>query len=263
MKKRLIPFLILVICYTFAGLTQPTKNSKPIRVHFVGNSYTYYQNLAQVVAIMAKSRGIDMVTSKSTIGGATLSEHWYNGSADKPLWNINTKDKLRSGNFDLVILQDMSMNPVSHPDSTLKYVHLFSDLIKNLRAKPLLYLTWAKEKTPQTQEQITSTYLRAAKANDLKIAPVGEAWKLARSLRPDLKLFADDGTHPSYIGAYLTACTFFATLTEGDPVGLPRVYRTEDKFGESIELMLLDAELAKFLQTVARDAVASWKQTNK
>lgn len=263
MKNRLLLIYVLVICFLFTGFSQTKENSKPIRVHFVGNSYTYYQNLAQVLTIMAKSRGIEMVTSKSTFGGATLAERWFNGSADKPLWNINTKDKLRTGNFNVVVLQEMSMNPITHPDSTLKYVHLFSDLIKSQGAKPLLYLTWSKEKTPQTQDQITSTFLKAAKANEIEVAPVGEAWKLAKSLRPELKLFADDGTHPSYLGAYLSACTFFATLTGEDPVGLPRNFRTEDKLGESIELMLVDAEIAKFLQTVARDAVASWKQTIK
>ena len=50
-----------------------------LKILFVGNSYTFFGNLPQIVSIISDSTETKLVTRKSTIGGAKLHEHW-NGS---------------------------------------------------------------------------------------------------------------------------------------------------------------------------------------
>jgi hypothetical protein len=69
---------------------------------------------------------------------------------------------------------------------------------------------------------------------------VGEAWKLAQTLRPKIELYRSDGSHQSPLGAFLTACTFVKELSKELPDQLPSYYRVTDANEESVELMLLD-----------------------
>lgn len=55
------------------------------------------------------------------------------------------------------------------------------------------------------------------------VAPVGLAWEHALTRRPQLDLWAGDGTHPSRAGSYLAACVFYSVLTRRSPVGNPFV----------------------------------------
>ena len=258
MLRKLIILAILFTGFTTIGWCQEPVAEDTLRVHFVGNSYTYYNNMPQVLYAFSESRDIGLVASKTVVGGAELREHWNNGSDDKPNWSINTREILEKGKYDIVILQDQSMMPVDYPDSTRVYVHLFAELLKEIGSEPVLYMTWARERIPQLQDQLTAIYAETGRTNHIKVAPVGEAFRMARNLRPAIQLFADDGTHPSPHGSYLAACTFFAVITGEDPVGLTRRPKINDQFGESMVLMTLNGEDATFLQTVARDVVETW-----
>ena len=70
---------------------------------------------------------------------------------------------------------------------------------------------------------------------------MGLAWAEALRQRPQLSLWASDGTHPSRAGSYLAACVFEGLLTRSSPVG--------NRFTDG-----LDPSLARFLQRVAWDA---------
>jgi len=53
------------------------------------------------------------------------------------------------------------------------------------------------------------------------VSPVGVAWKYVRDNHPAIVLYAGDGSHPSYEGTYLAACTFYASVFRKSPVGAP------------------------------------------
>ena len=52
------------------------------------------------------------------------------------------------------------------------------------------------------------------------MCPVGIARQNVMMLRPDINLYAGDGSHPSPEGTYLAACTFFTVLTGQDAAAL-------------------------------------------
>jgi hypothetical protein len=59
-----------------------------------------------------------------------------------------------------------------------------------------------------------------ARAAGVQVAPVGRAWDLALSRRPDLPLHSADGNHQSRLGAFLTACVLCGRLTGESPADL-------------------------------------------
>jgi hypothetical protein len=244
-KKTLIAvFTVLsLISLRQSCIGQDKKDT--LNILFVGNSYIYFENLPQIISIISEGTKVKLVTKKSTIGAAKLSQHW------KSERGLKTKEMIRNGNFDIVVLQEQSMGTIVEPDSVLKYTKLFCDYIKKYGAKPYLYLTWAREKVPQYQEIISKIQLQAATENDVKIVPVGKAWALAKQLRPDIELYILDGSHPTYIGTFLTACVFVSTILGELPAKLMSEYSINDQYGESVQLMYIDPDDAFFCRLVA------------
>jgi hypothetical protein len=217
---------------------------KELKVLFVGNSYTYGYNLAHIVSIMSEETSTKLVTRKSTIGGARLSEHW------KGQRELETKKLIADGDFDIVVLQDFSMSGINTPDSTLKYVRLFSDYNSQHGAKTFLFNTWARERVPQFQEEIDAMYSQAAEENGAVRVPVGSAWQLALELRPSVDLYTSDGSHPNELGTLLSASVFVRYLTGELPEKIPTLYRIEDAHGETARLMNHNSEDAEFCKRI-------------
>ena len=244
-----IPFLFAWLLVMIFGQLSAQETVVPRKVLFVGNSYTYFWNLSSLVELMARDRGLAMETRHSTSGGVSLGIHWR-GERE-----LETRERIGSGEYDAVILQDHSMRAIEHPDSLMHFGELFIDEILQAGARPYLYLTWARRWNPLMQDQISRTYRQLGKEKNAEVVPVGIAWELARSLRPDLELYDPDGSHPSISGTYLTACVFFAALTGQSPVGLPHRLKKEDENGEDQYLIILDPNDARFLQDVAAKLV--------
>jgi len=236
-KSILLVLLFLLPAAAFA-------QQKEMKVLFVGNSYTYGYNLPHIVSIMSAECSTKLITRKSVIGGASLQEHWW-GSRE-----LETKKIIAEGDFDLVVLQDFSMSGINTPDSTLKYVKLFSEYNSQYGAKTCLFNTWAREKVPQFQEEIDDMYIKASHQNDALRVPVGSAWALAMELRPAVDLFTSDGSHPNELGTLLTASMFVKVLTGELPERLPTLYRIEDANGETVRLMNHNPEDAEFCRRI-------------
>lgn len=237
----------LLVCFSLTGSAQVEKDT--LKVLFVGNSYTYYENLPQIVSIISDKTNTKIVTKKSTIGGAKLSQHWLGQRG------LKTKSIIKNGGFDIVVLQGHSMATIKEPDSLIKYSKLFCDYIKKHGAKPHFYLTWAREYTPETQGIITTGYAAITKDNKATLVPVGKAWALSQKLNPEIKLFTSDGSHPSRFGTFLTACAFVKTLLGELPDKLDSAYYTRDNEGESIYLMHIPKSNLNFFKKIVEDVM--------
>ncbi|MGB5227401.1 MAG: hypothetical protein WBN55_04010, partial [Eudoraea sp.] len=75
-----------------------------------------------------------------------------------------------------------------------------------------------------------------SKENNCGLIMVGEAWKSAKELRPDIQLFLPDGNHPTDLGAFLTACTFVNTFSSELPENLPDRFFITDSNGKEVML---------------------------
>lgn len=249
MCRRFLLFFPLFSLFTAQVCAQV---QAPQKILFVGNSYTYYWNLPQQVALLAASKEIPMITRQSTSGGVTLGIHQEGKRSLKTLQIIEKEG------FDAIVLQDHSTWPVLEADSTLYYGKLLAEAAQRRGARIYLYLTWARENNPLMQQHLDETYSALAKATGATIVPVGKAWQLALQQRPGIRLFEPDGSHPSPLGSYLSACVFFGILTGESPLGLPHQLWTTDSAGEPLYLNIVHPDDALFCQLVAAKAIQNF-----
>ncbi len=245
---RFIFFWLFLFLHTF-GLGQSETSTD---VLFIGNSYTYFWNLPQVVKSMAESQDKEIFTRQSTAGGANLGHHW------KGERNLQSRSLVKSGKWEYVVLQDHSLRAIEAVDSLNYYVRKWHKEIVASGALPILYMTWAREFNPLMTNPIVKGYEDIAASLGIPVIPVGKIWSKARSLRPDLALYDPDGSHPSPLGTYLTACAFYEALSGSSAVGLPNRLTSEDKNGEKIYLSIISNADATFCQQVVHEVLAEY-----
>lgn len=184
--------------------------TKPIKILFIGNSFTQRNDLPGLLSSLAAGRNLSIQHELISSGGASLRTHWNAGKAAAA---INT------GEFDYVVLQEQSTLPVKNPDRMAENIRLFDRLIKDAGASTVLYMTWAREHSPQTQQAITDAYNKIGDELGAIVVPVGSVWKTFLAKQGDPVLYDRDQSHPTVAGSYLAACVFLAVLLKKDPVG--------------------------------------------
>lgn len=216
--------LIIVLLLAVAGGAKSAAqapSTAPTRILFVGNSYTYFNNLPAVLARLANSRQPGSVeTEMVVIGGATLKDLWEKGDALKAI---------RQGHWTYVVLQEQStlgqvpggLAGINDPATFYEYARRFDAEIRKAGAKTAFYMTWARQTAPQNQAKLTAAYTSIARELGATLVPVGEAWQAALRQDPSLALHQADHSHPTPAGTYLAACVFYATLVGRNPEGLP------------------------------------------
>lgn len=175
-------------------------------VLFVGNSYTYYNEMPNMVKRLAAVNKQDCDISVSVNGGVSLKDHWEGNAG------LRTKTLIEENSIDFVIIQDQSMTPISYPNKTLVYGKKLSSLVKEQGGKVLIFQSWSRKHNPESQKQLDQTFEKLEKQTGARIAPIADAWYLAMREYPGLSLYMEDGSHPSPIGSYLTALVIYQTI---------------------------------------------------
>jgi hypothetical protein len=185
--------------------------SAPLKVLFIGNSFTARNNLPGQIAQLASSRGKNIQHRLISAGGASLRTHW---NADEALKEV------RGGHYDYVVLQEQSTLPIKNAKRMHENVRLFDEAIRSAGAKTVLYLTWARQHAPETQQAITDAYTRIGRELGATVVPVGVAWQSFLRKHDKPVLHDRDQSHPTVAGSYLAACVFLAALFKENPVGI-------------------------------------------
>jgi hypothetical protein len=243
--NRLFHVVGVLLIATQVSFSQ-TGEKEAMRVLFVGNSFTYFFNLPQVVSSMAENQGVTIVTRQSTVGGSTLEEHW------KELKGTRTRKLLDSLKWDYVVINNHSLITVDDPAKFMDYSKKFIDLIRSKGAKPIIMQTWGYKSNPLLIRPIMTEYAKLAQSTGADMVPAGELFMEARKWRPDLELFQDD-KHPSSNGTYLLGLAFFKYFTGKSTADIPFRLTTQDKDGEKLYLLFMSQEDADFLQQLVDD----------
>ncbi len=205
-----------------------TEDAGPSELHvlFIGNSYTYVNDLPGMLSKIAASAGTPptITTDEVVQGGATLQDHWDNGLA---------QPKIMKGGYTHVVLQGQSLEALTWgPQSPFfDYAQQFGDLIVDAGAQPTLFVTWARAagdpiygpggsfvSPRQMQDELDIGYTQVAELwPESVVACAGEAFQLSNAQYPNIVLQQSDLSHPTVAGTYLAASTFYVALT-GRPV---------------------------------------------
>ena len=240
---RNIHIFILTLLISVLGYTQEKDTTE---VLFVGNSFTYFWNMPQMVEAMAKNQGVTLYTDQSTVGGSNLKQHW------KSEKGTTTMDRLEDKNWDYVFLQDHSMSTIEAKSRWEEYNKKFVELIKDQGAFPILFSSWAYKSNPLMQTKITNSYKDLADQLGVKLVPMGSVLALAREKRPDLELFFDD-KHFSPVGSYLEALVFYKFLTGKSVMSIPDRLTTLDAEGRKMYLIFILPTNGDFLRPLVEE----------
>ncbi len=216
----------LVISFSFLTLSNIILAQDSVSVLFIGNSYTDVNSLPTLLNNLTISKGDKLTFDSRTQGGATFKNHSENSL---------TYSKIHSKPWDYVIMQGQSQE-VSFSDSqvnsqSLPYAKQIADSVYSAKycTELMLFMTWGylngdSQWAPIStyegmQLRTRNGYQRIADSVQASVAPVGAAWKYVRDNHPTINLYSGDGSHPSFEGSYLAACTFYASLYRKSPVG--------------------------------------------
>lgn len=267
--KHVFLLLLAIVCIAFT----PRQKSQTLNVLFVGNSYTYFNNLPQICSGIAASMGDVMIAEQATVGGYRFKQH---------LADSNTLKKIIAGpvyypnrtirkDWDIVVLQEHSLLPSNSSaevqTEVFPYARSLDSIIRkyNRTTKTIFYRTWGrKDGKCNTSDPACSysgmdsvlalNYGSMGRDNHALISPVGDVWKLIRTKYPEIELYNSDQSHPSEAGSYAAAVSFYTILFKKDP--------TDIKFNYSLDPQTA-SKIRNAVKKVAFNRLKEWYRYDK
>ncbi len=193
------------------------------KVLFIGNSYTYTNNMPLMLQAFAAAKGDTLIYDESDPGSYTFQMH----STYAP-----TITKIFSQKWDVVVLQDQSQEPAFPPDQVATdvypYAHTLDSLVhaNDSCTQTMFMMTWGHANgDPDNcagypvictydgmQQRLRESYLQMTQDNHAIVAPVGAAWKVVRDSFPALSLYMADNIHPIVPGSYLETSVLYGSI---------------------------------------------------
>ena len=204
-----------------------------LRVLFLGNSYTSYNNLPQLVQRLSDSAGRTMIIDSNMPGGMTVSGHVNDATSIA---------KISQGNWDYVVIQEQSQLP------TIDY-YRYNDMYPALTdlktlveqfnpcTRIITYMTWGRRFGGQQcdptntycspifvdfnhmQDSLTSAYSEISDVLNIQCAPVGITWQNILN-DTTLVLHSNDNSHPNIDGSYVAALTIYSSIWKQPSSGI-------------------------------------------
>ena len=218
-KKNIMKTKLLILL--FFPLVSFTQSYEAL---FLGNSYTFYNDLPQMVKEIATSMGDTLLVDSNTPGGATLSVHAQA--------NSQSLQKIAEKNWDFVVIQAQSQEPSFHPAQVESQTYPYAEQLVNAIesnyscTEPLFFMTWGRKNGDQMnaqnyppiatysgmQQRLRESYLEMGYTHNASVAPVGMAWKKSINDNTDFELYTPDESHPNLAGSYLSACVIYTSM---------------------------------------------------
>lgn len=244
MKRTFLLLILLLFVMPLCAF------AKPLRVLFIGNSFTFYNDTPAIFKAFCQSRKIPVEIASSTPGGYSFSQHAKDARTQE----------LLAQKWDWVVLQAQSVEPAYRKNECLRWGKHLAKLATDGGANVLLFNTWGyrhpgtKEFDLDMHNKICRTYCEIALAAKCKLAPCGPAWKYINEKHPELDLYNpnDSNCHPSLQGSYLNACIFFTMITGKPAQNLPPVKSRENS------KLSVDKKKAAVLQRIAQQTVKTF-----
>jgi hypothetical protein len=213
LRRHFVLVTLLAACFAPAGFAQQSQApARELRVLFIGNSFTYFNDMPAMVAALAASQKKRFVHQSVVFPNFSLQDHWEKGDAQRAI---------AKGKWDFVVLQQGPSALEESRQSLFDYTRRFSKLIRDAGATPALYMVWPSKARFRDFDRVVESYALAAREVQGIILPVGVAWQEAWKLDANLPLYGEDQFHPSPTGSYLAALVIYRALFKDSSQGLP------------------------------------------
>ena len=213
-------------------ITAPREHSEKLRVLFIGNSFTFFNDLNQpngLFAKMAKNAGYEGVRVSSVYRGGYYLHQFLDRSDN---YGKQVLDLLESDRkYDIVVIQEQSNNAIANPGDFYDSCREFKKLVDRNGGELWLYSTWGYKSgrpelprfgssTEDMEMKLRAAYTAIAEELDVGIVYAGAAITRAAAQNPSIDVYDADLLHPSPAGSYLIGCTLFGTIFGVDPLTL-------------------------------------------
>lgn len=190
-----------------------------MKVLFIGNSYTYYNEMPKIVEALAAGNGKELTAHQVTKGGWYLHKYLD----EKNEYQDKLMALIEENKYDVCFLQEQSMCPYLDYDRFADGAKRLMERLQGAVGEFVLYQTWARkegspslEKHGLTPEQfgegIVAAYEKLGDELGMRVSPVGRAFAEMRKVSPDTELYNEDKSHPAYAGSCLAALRHYKTL---------------------------------------------------
>ncbi len=184
------------------------------KVLFLGNSFTYYNDLPDMVE---KLSGGALICHSITRGGAFLNA--YKTESDE--LSLRLSALLSENKYDIAVLQEQSLNAIADIKDYLSSIKHIASCLGDTEI--VIYGTWSYAdgsdilcRAGLTYSGMTESLAEAADTAARLVggmaAQVGYAFADTVKSHPEIELYDPDGLHPSYDGSLLAACVILHTL---------------------------------------------------
>lgn len=214
-----------------------------MNVLFIGNSYTFFNDMPTMFEQLAIGNQKDITVYRVIKGSRKLLDYMV---ADETTMKLDAL--LAEHTFDICFIQEQSVLPAANYNDFISGLDYVVNKIRGRVGQLFLYATWGRHRDSSTlikynwttesmTDLLSEAYQKAAKLYDAQVSPVGSNFLYVTQKYPEINLYHEDKTHPSYVGSCLATLTHYHTV-----------------FGEfpknTDALTLSNAELSAFKATI-------------
>ena len=237
-----------------------TNTTQPnVRILFVGNSSTYYNDMPQMVKGLAVADGMNVTIQALTAANYKL----YQFANEKDTYGSQLISALKNYKWDYVILQDHREMIITDIAKTQTAIETLKPLIQSSGAKMLLYDTQADYigrsftatgysyylSHNEIQHYMIKGYYMMGNKYGAQVISSGVNFERCLKQFPDIKLYNADNIHPTPTGSYLAACTIYGTIF--NTTALENKYLPESEYDSNGLLKKVTKEAALKMQAIA------------
>ncbi|MBQ3099536.1 MAG: hypothetical protein IJC50_00965 [Clostridia bacterium] len=180
-----------------------------MKVLFLGNSHTYYNDLPALFKNVCKQCGRDVEVSMLAQPGVTYDWHLTNGT--------DLRFALIHGGYDYIVMQQAAHEPCPSKEETLEGALEICRLARLCGVTPIQTVPWARLDVDE-QNRMYEIYEEVCRKTGAKENPVGRVFEYVNNNRPDIRMHWFDGAHASPYGSYANALCTYKTIF-GDDIG--------------------------------------------
>lgn len=190
-----------------------------MKILFIGNSYTYYNEMPMIFERLATGNQKDIQVYSVTKGGRMLCE--FSESGDPVTQEL--EHLLAEHHFDICFIQEQSILPLKDYGCFISGLECVVEKVRSRADRLVLYATWGRKAGSKTLTEnswttvsmargLCEAYHNAAATVDADVSDAGLNFLEVYTNREEIELYDPDLSHPSYKGSCLAALTHYYTV---------------------------------------------------
>lgn len=187
-------------------------DAPPLRILVMGNSHAALHDLPAMLAAMVEALGPGRAVEAVAAPGWLFLDERSHDPASLEL--------LRAGGFAFVVLQAQRTSSSWRTTYSTAGAEALIRAVRATGGVPVLFPEWPRRGVDEAR-RIFAVHAAIARREPACVAPVGQAFDLARAVVPGVPLHADDGDHAARAGAFLAALVLAGAIAGRSPEGVP------------------------------------------